>query len=82
MTALSYPLTDVVYIVISLSMIRTIISYEVINLMMNRKKLKKVTKSRNTISTPDNIDITSLDIAGKNSNKTTVDYTNEQKLWK
>ena len=76
MTALSYPLTDVVYIVISLSMIRTIISYEVINLMMNRKKLKKVTKSRNTISTPDNIDITSLDIAGKNSNKTTVDYTN------
>ncbi len=82
MTALSYALTDVVSVVIFLSMIRIIISYEVINLMINREKLKKVTKSRNTISTTDNIDITSLDIAGKNSNKTTVDYANEQQLWK
>ncbi len=80
MTALSYALTDVVSVVIFLSMIRIIISYKVINLMINREKLKKVTKSRNTISTADNIDITSLDIAGKNSNKTTVAYTNEQKL--
>ena len=50
--------------------------------MINRGKLKKVTKSHNTISTTDNIDITGLDIAGKNSNKMTVNYTNEQKLWK
>jgi hypothetical protein len=82
MIALSYPLTDVVSIVIFLSMIKINISYEAINLMINRDKLKKVTKSHNTISTTDNIDITGLDIAGKNSNKTTVDYTNEQKLWK
>ena len=78
MTVLSYPLTDVVSVVIFLSMIRIIISWEVINLMINREKLKKVTKSRNTISTTDNIDITGLDIAGKNWNKTTVDYSNEQ----
>ena len=82
MTALSYPLTDVVSVVIFLSMIRIIISYKIINLMINQENLKKVTRSHNTISTTDNIDITSLDIAGKNSNKTTVDYTHEQKLWK
>jgi hypothetical protein len=78
MTALSYALTDVVSVVIFLSMIRIIISYEVITLMINREKLKKVTERRNTISTTDNIDITSLDIAGKNSNKTTVDYSSKQ----
>ncbi len=75
-------MTDVVSVGIFPSMIRIIISYEVINLMINREKLKKVTNSSNTISTTDNIDITSLDIAGKNSNKTTVGYTIEQKLWK
>jgi hypothetical protein len=41
MTALSYPLTDVVSIVIFLSIIRIIISYEVINLMINREKFEK-----------------------------------------
>ena len=46
--------------------------------MINREKLKKVTKSRNTISTTDNIDITGLDIVDKNSNKITVDYSSEQ----
>ena len=71
MTTLSYFLTDVVSVVMFLSMIRITISYEVINLMINREKLKKVTKSGNTISITDNIDITSLDIAGKDSNKTT-----------
>ena len=75
---MSYPLTDVVSVVIFLSMIRIIISYEVINLMINREKLKKLTKSRNTISTTDNIDITGLDIVDKNSNKITVDYSSEQ----
>ena len=53
MTTLSYALTDVVSVVIFLSMIRIIISYEVINLMINREKLKNVTKSDNTISTTD-----------------------------
>jgi hypothetical protein len=41
MTALSYALTDVVSVMIFLSIIRIIISYEVINLMINQEKFEK-----------------------------------------
>jgi uncharacterized protein len=73
-------LTDLVSVVVLLSIIIIIVSYEAIDLMIKSGKVgKKANKNRNTNSTTCDTNISSLAAAGYDSNKSNVDSINEKK---
>lgn len=74
-------LTDLVSVVVLLSIIIIIVSYEAIDLMIKSGKVgKKANKNRNTNSTTYDTNIISLAAAaGYDSNKSNVDSINEKK---